>query len=239
MRTVRIICLCCIAAGGLFAQAAQAPSATALEAAALQKTAEWQALAQGLSTNIGRLLPCDPKATAAIDAVSKASEARLAAVAAYLQAAALNSTTGSAEAKRLINAAQTLAADLAAEKIEMGLEQTAIDGQFANLSESVPKQPALAAAQGDLKQIQAEAQGRLDAIQTASLQQQALSGSLPNLAAAADARAAAWKDLQVAYEAERARWNTYYAARIARAQMECTITRGVNGSDRQSKGKQR
>ena len=48
--------------------------------------------------------------------------------------------------------------------------------------------------------------------------------SLRDLVTKFDARDAALRDESVAFEAERARWNGYYAARLARAQTECSIT---------------
>ena len=47
---------------------------------------------------------------------------------------------------------------------------------------------------------------------------------LRDLVAKFDARDAALREEFAAFEAERARWNGYYAARRARAQIECTIT---------------
>lgn len=235
MRTTCILCVVATVAAGALAQAPPAASVASLQAAAEQKTAEWQKLAQELTGNISRLLPCDPKVTAAIQAVSKASEDRLAAVAAYLAAAGADINTDAVEAKRLTSAGQSLAADLAAEKTETSLEQAAIDGQRTNLAESVKKLPALSDAQAALQQVQMQAQQRADGIQNGSAQIKLFEGSVSGLASATDSRAAAWKDLQVAYEAERARWNAYYAARLARAQTECSITKGVGGSGSSSR----
>ena len=47
---------------------------------------------------------------------------------------------------------------------------------------------------------------------------------LRDLVAKFEARDAALRDEFAAFEAERARWNGYYAARRARAQIECSIT---------------
>jgi hypothetical protein len=203
---------------------------TALETTARDKTAAWETLAQDLTGNIGRLLPCDAKVTIAINEVTTASEARLSALANYLQAMGQQIGQDSAEAKRIAGANQALGGDLAAEKIETGLEQTAIDGQLAALGESVKTQPGLGRAQTALQQLQAQAQQRGDAIQNGTVQQTLAGTSLKDVVSSADARVAAWKDLQAAYEIERTRWNAYYAARLARAQTECSITRGVVGS---------
>jgi hypothetical protein len=227
MRTLRIICLCASTAAAVMAQATPAASVAALENTAQQRTAEWLTLAQGLSGTIGRLLPCDPKVTAAIAAVSAASDARLSALNAFLQAAVPQLAQDSEAAKRAAAAEQSLASDLAVEKSETALEQTALDGQVANLVESARTQTGLSGAQTDLQQIQAQVQKRSDSIQTAFVDQDLLGISLRGVVSAADARSVAWKDLQTAYAAEGARWKAYYAARIARAETECSITKGV------------
>src|SRR5580704_2277860 len=50
--------------------------------------AAWESLAKGLEQKIATLLPCDPKSRAAVEEVSHASDARLAALGAYVKAAA-------------------------------------------------------------------------------------------------------------------------------------------------------
>src|SRR3984957_15543058 len=49
-------------------------------------SADWQGLAKGLEQKIATLLPCDPKSRAAGEEVSRASDARLAALSAYKRA---------------------------------------------------------------------------------------------------------------------------------------------------------
>src|SRR5690348_2106457 len=186
MCTIRILCVFATVAAGVLAQAPPPASVASLQTAAEQKTAEWQKMAQELTSNISRLLPCDPKVTVAIQAVSKVSEDRLAAVAAYLAAAGPDLNTDAAEAKRLTSAGQSLAADLAAEKTETALEQAAIDGQRTNLAESVKKLPALSDAQAALQQVQMQVQQRADGIQNGSAQLNLFEGSTSTLGSAAD-----------------------------------------------------
>jgi len=81
-----------ILAAGVFAPAVlpqgapAGPAASARETAA-KRAAEWEALAKGLDAKIARLLPCDPRAKSAIEEVSHASEARLAALGEVLKIA--------------------------------------------------------------------------------------------------------------------------------------------------------
>ena len=72
-----------LAAPAACAQAA-APTLGTLEQTVKDRTTEWQKLAQNLEPTLNRLLPCDSKVAASITEVSKASEARVAALAAYL-----------------------------------------------------------------------------------------------------------------------------------------------------------
>jgi uncharacterized protein YhaN len=170
--------------------------------------------------------------------VSQASDARLAAVAAYLQAAEQQASRETAGAQRVLAAAESLASELAAEKNDVAQEQAGIDGQFVNLAESVKKRAALGEAQKLLQQVQgltaqraAFAQGGLD-------RQESFLASARSLAAALAAREAAIKDERIANGAERTRWTQYYAARLARAQTECSIIRGPAAPPRRSGKKQ-
>src|SRR5438270_13154723 len=59
-----------------------------LEQAAQKSLVAWNGLARDLDSKVARLLPCDPKAIAAINEVSRASEVRLNDLSDYLRAAA-------------------------------------------------------------------------------------------------------------------------------------------------------
>src|SRR5215475_4795430 len=103
------IVLLCIFAAGAFAQSAPEPgSLAALEATARQKTSDWEKLAQAMEPSLARMLPCDPKATATITAVSRASEARLSALSAYVQAAERQAASELAASRRVLASAQSM-----------------------------------------------------------------------------------------------------------------------------------
>ena len=226
----RIVWLCIFASlvcvQSVCAQDSSIPSPLpAFEADARLKTATWQKLAQEMESSVARLLPCDAKATATITLASQASETRLTAAAAYLQANQQEASREFAGAQRVLVAAQTLVSELSVERSDVAQEQSGIDGQLANLAESVKKRAVLGDPQKTLQQIQSLAAQRAALAQGGLDRQESFLASVRSLVTVLQARESALKDAQVAYEAERARWNAYYAARLARAQTECSITR--------------
>ncbi len=220
------------------AQSASPPTLASLAQTAVQKAADWDTLAQGLDASITRLLPCDPKGPAAIEAVSRASDARLAALADYLQAAGQQASRDTDAARRALTSGVIPASGLEAEKNEIFLEQADADSEFANLVESAKSRASLGAPKDGLQEIRSEIQKRADQIQSGIGGQESLAPALRDLITAAEAREAAWKDLQLAYEAERTRWKAYYAARLARAQAECSIIKGAVPARPTATGKQ-
>src|SRR4051794_36016523 len=92
-----------VAAGGIVSAQAPAPSSLpALQQSVSQRTAEWNTLATNLEQRIARLLPCDLQARAAIDEVSRASEARSVALTSYWTVASLQSRTQAESIRRLL-----------------------------------------------------------------------------------------------------------------------------------------
>jgi len=227
---IRIVWLCIFAAvvcvQSVCAQDSPTPSSLpAFEADARQKTAAWQKLAQEMESSVARLLPCDAKATATITLAGQASDARLAALAAYLQANQQEAVRESAGAQRVLAAAQSLVSELSAERSDVAQEQSGIDGQLTNLAESLKKRAILGDTQKILQQIQSLAAQRATLAQGGLDRQESFLAAVRSLVTMLQTRESAVKDAQVAYEAERARWTAYYAARLARAQTECSITR--------------
>src|SRR5579863_5687423 len=165
---MRTVCLCLLTAAMAAAQNAPAPSTlAALEQTAKDRTAEWNKLSQGLEPAINRLLPCDPKVAAAIAEVIKASEARIAAIAAYLGAANRQAALQTSAARLVVTSAQGLGADLAAEKSDLAPERAGLDGQLANLAQSAERRGSLAAPQDALKQVVAVQKQRSDTVDSA------------------------------------------------------------------------
>lgn len=206
--------------------AAGAGSLSSLEQAAKQRTAAWQRLADNLESSVARMLPCDPKIAAAISEAGRASEERLTSVAAYVAGASKEANQDTEMARRALASAEGLAADLGAEKSDAAMEQGALEAQLANLSASVKQRASLDESQKALQQIAALAKQRADLAQSASNRHEALIATLRALVAEFVSREDALKGAGLAFEAERSRWNSYYAARLTRAQTECAIVKG-------------
>jgi len=215
------------------------PNLAALEQTAQKRYTEWESLARDLNERMARILPCDPRYAAGITEVGRASEARLAALADYIRGATAKAFAETAAAKLLLNLEEKRAQDAGLERADAGQEQTAVNMQSDALAESVKQRAALEDSRKLLEQIAAMVRQR-----TAAAEQQAGAADagvalLRDLVAKFDARDAALRDESVAFEAERGRWSGYYAARLARAQTECSITRlGAQGAPAQPKGKQ-
>ncbi|HYV63837.1 MAG TPA: hypothetical protein VE958_14230 [Bryobacteraceae bacterium] len=219
------ILLCAAALGQSPApQNASEPDLAALEQAAQKRYAEWESLAKDLSERMARILPCDPRYAAGITEVSRASEARLAALAEYIRGASVKALAETAAAKILLNAEERRAVEAALERADAGQEQTAVDTQSDALAQSIRQRPSLEDAQKVLEQIAAMTRQRAAAAEQQAGSQDAAVVLLRDLVTKFDARDAALRDESVAFEAERGRWNGYYAARLARAQTECSIT---------------
>jgi len=196
-------------------------------------------LADALEAQLIKLLPCDPKAAAAIMQVSKASDARLAAIAAYLDDANQRAAAQLEAAKKLLASATAAEAELTAEKEDLAAERAGINGQIVNLNESAKDKVAFAPAQDQLKQVSLQEQKRSDAIDSASSHQAPSVAALRDLVEQLEKRQTAQGDVQKAFEKEQAAWSAYYVARLARAQTECSITQGAPSRTQGKQGKQK
>jgi hypothetical protein len=234
---VSITCALLFASDAAFAQdpAPQnaAPDLAALEQTVQKRHAEWEALAKDMNDRMAHMLPCDPRAQAAVTEVSRASEVRLAALSDYLRTASSQAFAETAAAKSLLNAEERRAVEARLERADAGQEQTAVDTQSDALAQSVKQRASLEAPQKLLAQIAAMIHQRATAMEQQAGAADAAVGLLRDLVAKFDARDAALREEFAASEAERSRWNGYYAARRTRAQIECTITQ-IGAS--QSKG---
>jgi hypothetical protein len=249
---IRIVCFCVVMAAAAAAQSAGQNTSGPAALAALAQTArqtktDWERLAQNLDSSILALLPCDPKATAAITEVSKASDARLAATTAYLQEAARQAALQAAAARSVLASVEPLRPDLVIEKLDLAQEQLAVNGQIATLADPLvssadgQRRASFNGAQDALRQIAALEQQRSEAVDSATGHADSAAGAVRDTIAQLVAREAAMKGAQAAFEAEGSRWTAYYAARLARAQMECNVTKGVvapPGRGKQTQGKQ-
>lgn len=225
--------LCLIGGGAAAAQETSppaslgAPGLDALQQTVKRKTEEWTKLAQDLDPALIRLLPCDPKVAAAITEVTNASDARLAAIADYLAAANRQAQLQADAAKKVLASAEALGPDLGAEKSDLAPERAGVDGEIANLTLGAQRRASFTPAQDALKQISTMEQQRSDTLDSAMGRVDPAAAALGDLIVQLQARQAAWKGVETAFDAERSRWSGYYAARLARAQTECTITKAT------------
>jgi len=195
-----------------------------LELTAQKRSLEWEALARDMNDRMARILPCDPRALAAVAEVSRASEARLAAVSDYLRAVSAKAFAETAEVRNLLVTEERQAVESRLQRADAGQEQTAVDIQADALAQSVKQRSSLEAPQKLLAQIAATIHKRAAAMEQQTGSAEASVAMLRDLVPKFEARDAALREEFAAAESERARWNGYYAARKSRAQIECTIT---------------
>jgi hypothetical protein len=204
----------------------------AREVAALQRSAEWEALARGLEGKIARMLPCDQRVRGAIEEVSRASQARMASVLDYLQAAAAQSRVDAEQARAAAGDMDNAAKEANVERTEAEQQRTAVDAQIADLKESVASRPSLDNAAVKLSEIGAMTVARAERWQQDAGRRAELGGGLADLASASEARQKAIDGEIAALAEEAARWVDYYTARLSRAAMECSVTKQGRPSQR-------
>jgi hypothetical protein len=205
--------------------ASSTDSLTSLEQAVQRSSATWNSMAKELDTKVARLLPCDERATAAITEVNRASEGRLTVLAEYLRAAAANASVETNAARSLLTRETARASEDPPEQTDTAQELAAVQKQVDVLATAVKRRASLDDAAKLLQQIAAMVKDRATLAEQQPANAAAVQAALRELVAAFEAREAALKDEIMAFEAEHARWTGYYAARIARSETECAITK--------------
>jgi hypothetical protein len=211
------------AAQGVNPQAAPTPLAL-LEQEAEKRTVEWTTLASGLEVRLARLLPCDARVREAVDEVSRASEARLTAWNGYWQSVAVKSRDQEAAARKLLASEEVRSAEWNQSRLDAEAERAATEAQAAVLAASTRTLPAMAGAQRTLDaviQLSKQTATQAGEREATGLR---LTDELRDLANRAQARQKNIDAQVKALATEANAWRTYYAARIARAQTECSIT---------------
>lgn len=196
---------------------------TTLEIAAQKAAAAWQVLARDLDVRLARMLPCDTRAKTAIDEVARASQARLAALDAYYDAAARDAKVRKESTKSMLAAEEARLAEATAAIAHAEESASALSKQLEVLTESIKQKPNLDSAGFALNQNQTAVRDGVTNSKNVAARRTPLIAALKELVSAADARDAALAEARTSFEAERARWNGYYAARLARAETECAI----------------
>lgn len=213
-----------VATGGIvFAQAPAPSSLPALQQSASQRTAEWNTLATNLEQRIARLLPCDPQARAAIDEVSRASEARSVALTSYWTVASLQSKTQIEAIRGLLTQEEDRVGDWVVDASQARTDVGFATGLGASLASSVSQAPALANPQKDLEAIAEQYRVLEKQAQDRAAAHGRLIDDLRELSNTSQARQAAIDERVRTVSVEGQRWSAYYAARQARAQSECFL----------------
>jgi hypothetical protein len=212
------------------AQSPAADSLPALQQSVAQRTAEWNALASNLEQRVARLLPCDPQARAAIDDAGRASDARTQALVKYWTVASLQSKAQIDTIRDLVAQEQDRAGDRAVEVSEAHLDIDLTVAEATTLTSSVRQLPALAAPQKHLQNIVEQYRSAEKQVQARALVSDSLLADLRELLNAGQTRQAAIEERLKAAIAEGQRWNYYYAARLARTQVECFLINPAGGA---------
>lgn len=195
-----------------------------LEQAATQAQQQWLGLASTLDTRLTRMLPCDNAAVSAIEETQRASTARMITLIAYTKAVAEQSVQDAAMARRIQKSETDYVTGLGGERTDTEQERAGVASQMTNLTESLRKRVTLTVAADELRALEASVRERAA---LAAANSTAAEASLPRfetLIQALDKREAVLRKQVIALEDERAKWNGYYAARMARTQVECAET---------------
>jgi len=189
-----------------------------------KRAADWDALAKALEVKLARMLPCDPRVRTSIEEVGRSSDARLAAMATYLQAAAAQAKADVDRIQRLLAEQESAAKEIQIEKAEAEQERAAIEGRAADLAESAKRRESLSEAQKKLAEIAAMTRERSTRAQEQVARREALAVVLRQVASTYQARQKALETELSALVIETSRWGEYYNARMSRAQTECAVT---------------
>lgn len=196
----------------------------ALQQSVDQKTADWDSLARTLESRLARMLPCDPRVRTAIEDVNKASDARLAALSQYWQAAAAQAHADVLSVAKALADEDAAARDVDTARAEAEQQRIAVDAQLADLADSLKRRAQLDEAGKALTAIAEQVRQRVAAADQESAKRTALTAALRDLQVACLAREKSIQTEIAALTIETARWSDYYASRIARAHTECSIT---------------
>jgi membrane-bound lytic murein transglycosylase len=168
------------------------------------------------------MLPCDAGAITTIEETHKASTARMAAVSAYTKALADQAAQDVAIASQIQRTEVDYSMSLSAERTDTEQERAGAETQMRNLAESVRKRVSLTAASDELQALEALVRERANLVGANATATEAVLPRYASLVQALEKREAALRKQVSALEEERTKWNGYYAARLARARVECS-----------------
>jgi len=171
----------------------------------------------------GTPLPCDPQARAAIEEVSRASEARNVALTSYWTVASLQSKTQVEAIRGLLSQEGERVGDWVVDASQAQADVAFATAQRTSLTLSVPQLPALANPQKDLEAIAEQYRLLEKQAQERAAAHGQLIEDLRELLNTSQARQAAIDERLRTVGIEGQRWSAYYVARQARAQVECSL----------------
>jgi hypothetical protein len=191
---------------------------------AQKRAAEWETLAKALDAKIARMLPCDPRAKEAIVEVSRASEARLTAVGEVLKVEIAQNRSDTERVRLALTAEDFSLREAELERADSNQERIAVESQVSELNGSTTHLSGFNDARKKLGDIAASVTKRFN-IASDQLERRANLGILlRDMQAGLQTRQTALQNEKSSLDAETARWNEYYSARLARSQTECSIT---------------
>jgi len=217
------IAACFAGAGSLCAQNAGANSLSALQDAAAKRTAEWNTLTTSLEVRLARLLPCDARVRTSLDEVARASDTRTVALTNYWNVVSIQSKAQVEAIRGLLAREEGRTEDWAKDKTEAQQELAATTAQAAALKVSLQQLLALANPQKSLESLAETTRTLAGQAQEREASGGLLVDDLRDLLKASQARQSAIDEQLKSVSAEGQRWSAYYAARQARAQIECVI----------------
>lgn len=223
---IRIVCLSILSAAVLSAQQKPAEILAALQDEAQEKSAAWEMLASDLESRVAHLLPCDPRVQSAIEEVSRASEARLAALSQYLEAKLTKTNVEGQAIAGIVARQEGLTGEMNTERAEAAQERAAIEAELADLTESAKQSPNLGTAQKELEKIAVDSRLRATRTEEQSRKSAALTDLFRSFSKGFQDRRTALETEMRSVTAMTASWHEYYAARLARAQTECSVING-------------
>jgi hypothetical protein len=226
MKLTRIVCAATMLAGAAWAQDGAGDSVATLTALAQRAEAVWLGVARDLDARLARMRLCDARVASSIQEVQRASEARSAALARYLEAAIAEAADQTEAARTILDTEAEALAAASAESEDVAQELAGVESQLFNLSVSLRDQPALSSAFQQLQRIRSMIKQRADRAGEESASGTELVTIVDDLVSVLARREEALRQQAAASETERVRWNNYYTARLARAESECRLTGG-------------
>ena len=169
------------------------------------------------------MLPCDRKARAAIDEVSRASDARSVALTSYWTVASAQSKAQIEAIRGLLAQEEARTGDGVVEASQARADAASATALGTSLATGVPQLPALANPQKDVQAIAEQYRSLEKQAQERGASRGQLVDDLRDLLQASQARQAAIDERLKTVSVEGQRWSAYYTARQARAQVECAL----------------